>query len=103
MKSYEQNFVAAIHARSCRGVCFNLDFFHFIAIPQNSIVLISLNRCGVVGVGLGAMRNEKIKSGFKKNSLAFQISIELAVFLGIRTKPPWIHGKFQVRAYLLSS
>jgi hypothetical protein len=45
------------------------------------------------------MRNVKIKSGFKKNTLAFQISIELAVFLGIRTKPPWIHGRFQVRAY----
>jgi hypothetical protein len=34
--------------------------------PGKMMVLISLNCCGMVGVGLGAMRKRKIKSALKK-------------------------------------
>ncbi len=55
IKSYERTvtFVAAIHAQSCKGACHTLDFLDFILIPKKMVVLISLNRCGMVGVGLG--------------------------------------------------
>ncbi len=33
-----------------------LDFLGFISIPKKMIVLISSNRCGMVGVGLGELR-----------------------------------------------
>jgi hypothetical protein len=56
MKSYEQTFDASIHAQSCKGACHTLDFLDFILIPKKMIVLISLNRCGMVGVGLGELR-----------------------------------------------
>jgi hypothetical protein len=56
IKSYELRFVAVIHAQSCKGACHTLDFLDFILIPKKIIVLISLNRCGMVGVGLGELR-----------------------------------------------
>jgi hypothetical protein len=56
IKSYERTFVAAIHAQSCKGACHSLDFLDFISMPKKIIVLISLNRCGMVGVGLGELR-----------------------------------------------
>jgi hypothetical protein len=56
IKSYERRFVAAIHAQSCKGACHTLDFLDFISIPKKMIVLISLDRCGMVGVGLGELR-----------------------------------------------
>jgi hypothetical protein len=33
-----------------------LEFLDFIAMPRKSIVKISLNRCGMVGIGPGASR-----------------------------------------------
>ncbi len=56
IKSYEQTFVAAIHAQSCKRACHILDFLDFISILKKMIVLISLNRCGMVGVGLRELR-----------------------------------------------
>ncbi len=52
IKSYERRFVAAIHAQIFKGACYTLVFLDFISILKNIIVLISLNRCGMVGVGL---------------------------------------------------
>jgi hypothetical protein len=56
IKSYERTFAAAIHAQSCKGACHALDFLDFLSIPKKMIVLISLNRCGMVGVGLRELR-----------------------------------------------
>ncbi len=84
IKSYERTFVSAIHAQSCRGASHTLDFLDFISIPKKMIALISSNRCGMVGVGLGELR--KGGNEFKKKILlAVQITIELVVFLGSRT------------------
>jgi hypothetical protein len=66
IKSYEQRFVAAIQARSCKGACQTLDFLDFISIPKKMIVLISLNRCGMVGVGLGELRKRENELSMKK-------------------------------------
>jgi hypothetical protein len=66
IKSYERTFVAAIHARSCKGACHTLDFLDFISIPKKMIVLISLNRCGMVGVGLGELRKGENELSMKK-------------------------------------
>jgi hypothetical protein len=66
IKSYERRFVAAIHARSCKGACHTLDFHDFISIPKKMIVLISLNRCGMVGVGLGELRKGENELSMKK-------------------------------------
>jgi hypothetical protein len=66
IKSYERRFVAAIHARSCKGACHTLDFHDFISIPKKMIVLISLNRCGLVGVGLGEPRKGENELSMKK-------------------------------------
>jgi hypothetical protein len=63
IKSYERGFVAATHAQSCKGACHTLDF---ISIPKKMIVFISLNRCGMVGVGLGELRNEENELSMKK-------------------------------------
>ena len=67
IKSYERTFVAAIHARSCKGACHTLDFLDFILIPKNMIVLISLIRCGMVGVGLGELRKGGNELSMKKD------------------------------------
>ena len=85
IKSYEQTFVAAIHAQSCKGACHRdtLDFLDFISILKKMIVLISLNRCGMVGVGLGKLRKGGNELSMKKKiHLAVQITIELVVVLG---------------------
>jgi hypothetical protein len=66
IKSYERTFVAAIHAQSCKGACHSLDFLDFISIPKKIIVLISLNRCGMVGVGLGELRKGENELSMKK-------------------------------------
>jgi hypothetical protein len=66
IKSYERRFVASIHARSCKGECYTLDFLDFISIPKKMIVLISLNRCGMVGVGLGELRKGENELSMKK-------------------------------------
>ncbi len=66
IKSYERRFVAAIHAQSCKGACHTLDFLDFILIPKEMIVLISLNRCGMVGVGLGELRKGENELSTKK-------------------------------------
>jgi hypothetical protein len=66
IKSYERTFVAAIHAQRCKGACHILDFLDFILIPQKMIVLISLNRCGMVGVGLGELRKGENELSMKK-------------------------------------
>ncbi len=68
IKSYEQTFVASIHARSCKleGACHTLDFLDFILILKKMIVLISLNRCGLVGVGLGELRKGENELSMKK-------------------------------------
>jgi hypothetical protein len=66
IKSYERRFVAAIHAQSCKGACHTLDFLDFISIPKKMIVLISLNRCGMVGVGLGELRKGENELSMKK-------------------------------------
>ena len=57
---------AAIHAQSCKGACHTLDFLDFISIPKKMIVLISLNRCGMVGVGLGELRKGENELSMKK-------------------------------------
>jgi hypothetical protein len=66
IKSYELTFVAAIHAQSCKGACHTLDFLHFISIPTKMIVLISLNQCGMIGVGFGKLRKGENESSMKK-------------------------------------
>ncbi len=66
IKSYEQRFVAAIHARGCKGACHTLDLLDFISIPKKIIVLISLNRCGMVGVDLGGLRKGENELSMKK-------------------------------------
>jgi hypothetical protein len=68
IKSYERRFVAAIHAQSCKGACHTgtLDFLDFISIPKKMIVLISLNQCGMVGVGLGELRKGENELSMKK-------------------------------------
>jgi hypothetical protein len=43
-----------------------LDFLDFISIPKKIIVLISSNRCGMVGAGLGELRKEENESSKKK-------------------------------------
>jgi hypothetical protein len=53
-------------------------------IPKKRIVLISLNQCGIVGVGLGELRKGGNELSKKKKLLAVQITIELVVLLGIR-------------------
>jgi hypothetical protein len=68
IKSYEQTFVASIHAQSCKGACHTLDFLDFISIPKKMIVLISLNRCGMVGVGLGELRKGENELSIKKDT-----------------------------------
>jgi hypothetical protein len=83
IKSYEQTFVAAIHAQSCKRACHTLDFLDFILITKKMIVLISLNQYGMpgmVGVGLGELRNGGNEWSMKKRILlAVQITIELVV------------------------
>jgi hypothetical protein len=54
IKSYERTIVAAVHDKSCKGAGHTLDFLDFILIPKKMIVLILLNQCGMVGVGLRA-------------------------------------------------
>jgi hypothetical protein len=68
IKSYERRFVAAIHARSCKGACHTLNFLDFISILKKMIVLISfkLNRCGMVGVGLRELRKGENELSMKK-------------------------------------
>ncbi len=66
IKSYEQTFDAAIHAQSCKGACHTLDFLDFILIPKNMIVLISLNWCSIVWVGLGQLRKGENELSMKK-------------------------------------
>ncbi len=58
--------VAANHAQSCRGACHTLDFLYFISIPKKMIVLISLNQCAMVGVGLGELRKGENELSKKK-------------------------------------
>jgi hypothetical protein len=60
--------VAAIHAQSCKGAYHTLDFLDFILIPKKMIVFISLNRCGMVGVGLGELRKGKNELSMKKEN-----------------------------------
>jgi hypothetical protein len=43
---------AVIHAQSCKGACTKLRFMDKAAIFKKMIVLISSNRCGMVGFGL---------------------------------------------------
>ncbi len=86
IKSHERRFVAAIHAQSCKGACHTLDFLDFISIPKKKIVLISLNRCGMIGVSLRELRKGENELSMKKRILlAVQITIELVALLGIRT------------------
>jgi hypothetical protein len=66
IKSYERRFAAAIHAQICKGACQTLDFFDFISIPKKMIVLISLNQCGMVGVGFGELRKGGNELSMKK-------------------------------------
>jgi hypothetical protein len=46
--------------------CHTLDFLDFISIPKKMIVLISLNRCGMVGVGLRKLRQGENELSMKK-------------------------------------
>jgi hypothetical protein len=66
IKSYDRRFVAAIHAQSRKGACHALDFLDFILIPTKMIVLISLNRYGMVGVGLVELRKGENELRMKK-------------------------------------
>ncbi len=66
IKSYERRFVAAINAQSCTGACHTLDFLDFISIHKKMIVLISLNQCGMVGVGLGELKKWENELSMKK-------------------------------------
>jgi hypothetical protein len=71
IKSYEQRFVAAIHARSCKRSMpqyssHTLDFLNFTSILKKMIVLISLNRCGMVGVGLREVRKGENELSMQK-------------------------------------
>jgi hypothetical protein len=81
----ERTFVAAIHAQSCKGICHTLDFLDLILIPKKMIVLISLNRCGMVGVSLRELRKGGKELSMKKEYilLAIQITIEVVVVFGI--------------------
>ncbi len=65
IKSYERTFVAAIHAQSCKGACHTLDFLDFISILKK---MISFNRCGMVGVGLGELRKGENELSMKKEN-----------------------------------
>jgi hypothetical protein len=67
IKSYQRRFVAAIHVQSCKGACHTLDFLDFISIPM--IVLISLNRYGMVGVGHRELRKGENELSMKKEYL----------------------------------
>ena len=69
IKSYERIFVAANHAHRTRGACHTLDFLDFISILKKMIVLISLNRCGMVGVGLGELRKGENELSMKKQDV----------------------------------
>ncbi len=53
-------------AQSRKGAFHTLDFLDFILIPKKMIVLISLNRCGMVGVGLGEHRKGENELSMKK-------------------------------------
>ncbi len=67
IKSYERTFVAAIHARSCKGACHTLNFLDFISIPKKMIVLIFVEiDVGMVGVGLRELRKEENELSIKK-------------------------------------
>jgi hypothetical protein len=55
------------------------------------------------GVGLGASLMEKIKSGLKKNLVAFQLIIELVLMLGIRISETRRHGMSTHRSHLAAS
>jgi hypothetical protein len=58
---------------------------------SDTIVLISLNRCGRVGIGLG--ERKKGESELSKKIIIFlavQTTIELVVFLGIRRETSWV-------------
>ncbi len=70
IKSYERTFVAEIHTQSCKGACHTLDFLDFILIPKKMIVLILLNRCGLVEVGLGELRKGENELSMKKNTFS---------------------------------
>jgi hypothetical protein len=52
------------------------------------IVLISSNRCNMVGVGLGEPRKGENELSKKKEYFSRSNTIELVVFLGIRTGTP---------------
>ncbi len=66
IKSHEITFVAAIHAQGCKGACHTLDFLDFILIPKKMIVLIFLNQCDMVGVGLRELRKGENELSMKK-------------------------------------
>jgi hypothetical protein len=51
---------------AAKGAQDTLDFLDFISIPKKMIVLISLNRCGMVGVGLGEHREGENELSMKK-------------------------------------
>jgi hypothetical protein len=46
-----------MHAQSGSQACDTIDFSHLIAMQKKTWFSISLNRCGKVGVGLGASLN----------------------------------------------
>ncbi len=46
----------------------HLNFLDFISIPKKIIVLISSNRCGMVGAGLGGLRKGENELSWKKNT-----------------------------------
>ncbi len=52
--------------QSCKGACHTLDFLDFNSILTKMIVLIALNRCGMVGVGLGELRKGENELSMKK-------------------------------------
>jgi hypothetical protein len=58
------------------------------------IVLISLNQCGMVGVGLGELRKGENELSMKKKILlAVQITIELVDILGISPETSWMYWR----------
>jgi hypothetical protein len=56
-----------IHAQSCRGAWHTLDFLDFISNPKK---MISSNRCGMVGGGLGKLRKGGNELRRKKNTFS---------------------------------
>jgi hypothetical protein len=87
--SYERRFAGSTHAQNRSGVCSTQcppGLLHFIEIPPKMIVLISPNRSGMAGVGLGAMERGKSNLAQKERFEPFTLQSGWVCILGSEPK-----------------